>query len=290
MRCTRIAAHDRRMNLFALTFLTMVAFAANSVLNRLALIDGGMDPAAFALIRLMSGAVVLAGLVALRQGGGLSALRIRPVPALMLATYVLGFSFAYVTLDAGVGALILFGGVQITMFAGAMLARETIPRRRWIGALIAFGGLVWLFWPGGATRPDLTGALLMGGAALGWGVYSIRGKHQADALGATAANFLWASPVAIAVFLISGHWGQPMRGAFLALVSGIVTSGFGYALWYSVLPRIPASLAAVAQLTVPLIAMAGGAVFLGESLTLRFVVSGLLVLGGVGLSLTGSRR
>ena len=282
------------MRLFLLTTLTMFAFAANSVLNRLALIAGGLDPASFALIRLGSGGLVLAVLVlsrGRRRGGGLGAraLLLRPRGALALAVYVLGFSFAYVTLGAGVGALILFGVVQITMFLGAVLSREALPARRWLGAAVAFGGLVWLLWPTSRVAPEPMGALLMGAAGLGWGIYSLIGRCERDALGATAANFLWATPLALAVFLLVPHTGFGRAGVVYALASGIVTSGLGYALWYAVLPRLAASLAAVAQLSVPVIAMAGGMLALGEAPSLRFAVASVLVLGGVALSLPRRR-
>ncbi|MDU8927251.1 DMT family transporter [Alisedimentitalea sp. MJ-SS2] len=272
------------MRLFLLTTLTMVAFAANSVLNRLALDGGETGPASFALIRLVAGAVMLMALVARRQGGLAPVARWpgRAGPG-MLALYVLGFSFAYVTLGAGVGALILFGGVQVTMFAGAVLARETIPVQRWLGAGLSFAGLGYLMWPAGGTAPDLIGAALMAAAALGWGIYSLIGRGARDPLGATAANFLWAAPVGVLVWVILPD-SVDAAGAGLAVLSGAITSGLGYALWYTVLPGLGASRAAVAQLTVPVIAIAGGVVFLGEELNLRVVLASIMVLGGVGLA------
>jgi len=278
------------MRLFFLTALTMIAFAANSVLNRLALETGDMGPASFAAIRLTSGALMLAALVLWRDKG-VTALRngISWRGPAMLALYVLGFSFAYVTLDAGVGALILFGGVQITMFAGAVLAGEDIPANRWAGAALAFGGLVWLMWPQGGMAPDGTGAALMMAAAVGWGIYSLIGRQAGDPLTATATNFLLAAPVGLLVWAllpdaVSG------RGAWLAVISGMVTSGLGYALWYRVLPGLPAAVAAVAQLSVPVIAMAGGVAFLGEVPGPKFVVAAGLVMGGVVVSLCRANR
>lgn len=274
------------MRLFILTALTMVAFAANSVLNRLALTDPDMGPAAFAAVRLISGAAILAALVALR---GTSGLRPSARGTVTLALYMIGFSFAYVTLDAGIGALILFGGVQITMFAGALVGGETIPASRWFGAAIAFSGLVYLLWPGAANAPDPAGAALMALAAFGWGVYSLAGRGATDPLASTGGNFLMAAPVGIAVWLVLPD-GISANGAALAVVSGAITSGLGYAIWYSVLPRLDAAIAAVAQLTVPVIALAGGAVFLSESLTWRFAIATILVLGGVLISLRKTNR
>ncbi|MFV2002492.1 MAG: DMT family transporter [Paracoccaceae bacterium] len=267
-----------------LTSLVMIAFAANSVLNRMALVGDGTGPAAFALIRLIAGATVLIGLASLRGKGVAWRAPKRLWGAATLALYVLGFSFAYVTLEAGTGALILFGGVQITMFFGAMAGREKVPLARWIGAGVAFGGLLVLLWPRGGVVPDGVGVALMGAAAVGWGIYSLLGRGTADPIGATAANFALAIPAAIVVFWLLPD-GVTARGAMLAVISGAITSGMGYALWYSVLPRLLASIAAVAQLSVPVIAVAGGLLFLGEPVSARFVVAAVLVLGGVAISL-----
>ncbi|NNK77938.1 MAG: DMT family transporter [Litoreibacter sp.] len=272
------------MRLFLLTALTMVAFAANSVLNRLALADGAIGPGDFAAIRLSAGAVILWILVQIGTGPRLP--RLQPVGAAALLVYVLGFSYAYTSLETGVGALILFGGVQFTMFAGAALSREQMPPARWIGALVAFGGLVYLLWPGGAAAPELLGSALMIAAALGWGVYSLHGRGAVDPVAATASNFIYATPIGLAVALL---WPDleplQMKGVWLAVVSGALTSGLGYALWYSVLPRLPATVAGTAQLTVPIIALGGGILFLGEAISLRFGIASVLVLGGVALSL-----
>ncbi len=273
------------MRLFLLTTLVMIAFAANSVLNRMALLGDGTGPAAFALIRLVSGAAFLLGLAHARRGGSGVPWRAprRLWGAATLAIYVLGFSFAYVTLPAGVGALILFGGVQITMFLGAVLGGEPVPALRWIGSGVAFGGLVVLLGPGAGADTDLGGALLMAAAAAGWGAYSLLGRGGADPLGATAANFALAVPAGLLAFaLLPG--GISWRGAALAVASGAVTSGAGYALWYAVLPRLAASVAAVAQLSVPVIAVAGGVVLLGEAVSLRLVAAAALVLAGIAIS------
>jgi drug/metabolite transporter (DMT)-like permease len=273
------------MRLLLLTALVMLAFAGNSLLNRLALAGAdGTGPAAFALVRLASGAAVLLAIVILRSRKADWAALVRPLGAGALALYVLGFSFAYVTLQAGVGALILFGGVQITMFAGALLQGERIAPRRWLGAGIAFAGLVVLLWPQGAAVPDGKGAALMAAAAVGWGVYSLLGRGASDPTGATAVNFALALPLGVIVFVMQPD-GLGARGAVLAVVSGALTSGAGYALWYAVLPRLAPSAAAVAQLTVPVIAAAGGLLLLGELPGARFILASALVLGGVGLSL-----
>ncbi|MFQ6553979.1 DMT family transporter [Aestuariibius insulae] len=280
---TQAAAISRLWPLISLTTLTMIAFAANSVLNRVAL-DGDLaGPGAFAAVRVASGAVVLGALTVARGGK----LILSPIGAGSLTLYVLGFSFAYITLDAGTGALILFGGVQVTMFAGALILKERIPPRRWAGAAIAMGGLVWLLWPGQAASPGL-GGLLMMIAALGWGVYSLAGRGAVDPLNLTAANFVWTVPFALIAWALVQD-GMTGPGLVLAILSGAVTSGLGYALWYRVLPQLGPSRAAVAQLTVPVLAAAGGFLFLSEDPSARLVIAGALVLGGVLLSV-GERR
>jgi len=278
------------MRLILITTLTMVAFAANSVLNRMALSDGAIGPAAFALIRLGSGALVLSAL-ALVRGSGLPLKGTgRGLSVLALALYMIGFSYAYLSLDAGAGALILFGAVQITMFLWAIASGEAVPARRWGGALIAFSGLLWLLWPHGAAPLSPLGAVLMAMAGASWGVYSMVGRNGRDPLAATAANFLLATPLALLPLLaVPGGIALSARGVALAVLSGAVTSGLGYALWYWVLARLVASVAAVAQLTVPIIAMAGGVLFLGETPTMRFAIASLLVLGGVAFSLGRQR-
>ena len=281
------------MRLFLMTALTMIAFAANSVLNRMALAGGGIDAVSFGLIRLVSGAVILAILCMILRGGlklG-GAGRVAGVVALLL--YLYGFSTAYRGLDAGLGALILFGVVQITMFAWGLIKSEPMPVRRWIGATLAFGGLAWLLWPGTGPQVSVWHGLLMALAGVGWGIYSLAGQLSRDALQGTAANFILAVPFAIVLGL-----GLPSDqvltvtpwGVILAVICGAVTSGMGYALWYSVLPNLASSVAAVAQLTVPVIAMAGGMVFLGEALTWQFAVASVLVLGGVAISVFKPRK
>ena len=170
------------------------------------------------------------------------------------------------------------------MLAGALLLREEVPLQRWLGAGLAFSGLVWLLWPGAGASLSLAGGVLMAAAALGWGIDSLLGRGATDALGSTAMNFLLAMPLAVLVFVI-----LPDRitawGAMLAALSGGVTSGLGYALWYRILPHLGATKAAVAQLSVPVIAMAGGIVFLDETVSMRIIVASLLVLGGVAVSM-----
>ena len=259
----------------------MLAFAGNSVLNRMAVGAGAIDPQSFAVVRLLSGALVLAGLMLLR-GVAWPDWRGRLTGVASLLVYLLFFSIAYVSLPAGTGALVLFGMVQITMFAGGLVAGGGVRPPRWGGGALAFAGLVYLVAPQlgpGSVGPMLAMAL----AGIGWGVYSLAGRGPGDPLAKTAANFILALPVALVIWAVQSevHW-QP-RGLVLAVIAGAVTSGLGYALWYRLVPQLGASRAAVAQLTVPVIAAAAG-LALGEPLTWRFAVAATLVLGGVALA------
>ncbi|WP_376874279.1 DMT family transporter [Albirhodobacter sp. R86504] len=281
------------MRIFLLTALTMVAFAANSVLNRMAVSTAGLDPAYVSLLRLGSGAVVLLILTLMLRGA--KALRVAPrIPLIGMATlflYVFGFSIASGLIDAGTGALTLFGSVQITMFAGALVMRERITRLRWIGAVLAFSGLFVLVAPigtQGASVAQLStaGIAMMVIAGIGWGLYSLNGRRAHDPLALSALNFALATVPALIWFVVANAPQQGEAwGIWPALASGAITSGLGYALWYQILPKLQASIAAVSQLTVPLLAAAGGALVLAETPDPRFWIASALVLGGIGLSL-----
>lgn len=259
----------------------MLAFAANSVLNRWAVGPGHIGAVEFAVVRLLAGALVLAALVLWqRRGLAWPGLPGRVPGVLGLSAYLIGFSLAYRGLDAGTGALVLFGMVQVTMFAGALWSRESVPTRRWAGAVLALGGLALIAVPGAVPLLPLA---LMAGAGVGWGIYSLAGRGATDPLAATAWNFVLALPVVVPVALV-GFVRPDATGFWLAVVSGAVTSGLGYALWYAVLPALGAARAAVAQLTVPVLAALGGAVLLAEVPGLRFWLASALVLGGVALA------
>jgi drug/metabolite transporter (DMT)-like permease len=269
------------MRLFLLTALTMTAFAANSVLNRMAVGPYGMPPESFAIVRALSGAIVLWALVALRGGRlPLADWSGRLIGAGALSLYLVGFSLAYGRLDAGIGALILFGGV--------LIGGEAIPAKRWIGAGVSLAGLAYLVWPRGvADYPGLQIAF-MAAAAFGWGVYSLKGRGAKDPLALTAANFVVSVPI-VALLLFVAPFEMPASGTALAILSGAVTSGLGYALWYAILPSLGATRAAVAQLSAPVIAALGGAVVLAEPVGARLIIAGALVLGGIALSLMSGR-
>jgi len=272
----------------ALTAFALVAFAANSVLCRLALGHGALDPATFTLIRLLSGAIALAGLRAARRAPtGKPARRLPWISAALLFLYAGPFSFAYISLGAGTGALILFASVQATMLAGAMGAGE---RFRWLeaaGLLIALGGLTYLVLPG-LSAPSPAGSALMVIAGVSWGVYSLRGRRSADPVGDTAWNFALAIPFAVLVSAATFRGAHvSWRGTLLAVASGAIASGVGYVCWYAALRGLTRIRAATVQLTVPILAAAAGVALLGETITVRLVLSALLILGGVGLALGG---
>jgi drug/metabolite transporter (DMT)-like permease len=264
----------------ALTALALACFAGNSLLARLAL---GAEPsaaAAFTAVRLAAGALIL-GLLAARRpsaGGGW-------IPPFALFAYALPFSLAYVRIGAGTGALVLFGAVQLTMLA-AGLARGERPRPlAWLGLALAVGGLAGLTWRG-ADRPDLAGSAPMALAGAAWGVYSLAGKSAPDPISANARAFLWSAPLAIvAALAISGTSPPAPRTLLLAAVSGAVTSGLGYAVWYRALKGLSAMRAAVVQLAVPVIAALAAVPLLGEPMTARLALAGSAILGGVALAI-----
>lgn len=273
------------MRLVLATVLTMIAFASNSILTRMAIDEGHIDPSGFALVRVASGALVLGMVISLR-GGGLPLLRRNRIPgAVSLAVYLVGFSLAYLTLDAGLGALILFGVVQITMFAHGALTGAAPTVRQITGGAVAFVGLLIALWPGPGGAADTGGALLMVFAGLGWAAYSIIGRSAADPLASTAANFLLCVPILLVLLAGTGlRFG--VTGIALGIVCGGLTSGLGYALWYWVLPHITGATAAVVQLSVPILAILAGALLLGEVIGLTVILATLMVVGGIGWSVT----
>lgn len=266
----------------------MMAFAANSVLNRAAVSSGSIDPSSFALIRVISGIVILCMILSVRGTPLPVFRRARVVGALSLAAYMAGFSLSYLVLDAGLGALILFGVVQITMFGWGALRGTAPTRRQMAGAGVAFAGLLLVLWPGPGSHTDPAGAALMVMAGLGWAAYTISGRAEADPLPATAANFLLCLPV-LALFLVGPNMHAAPVGIGLAMVSGAVTSGLGYAMWYAVLPRLSQATAAVVQLSVPIIAIAAGTVLLGEPVSALMLCAAALVVGGIAWAVTAPK-
>lgn len=274
------------------TALALLAFAGNSILARMALAGGDIGAAPFTAVRLLAGAAVLAAIMALRapagsgKGGWAS--------PLALFVYAAGFSFAYLSLTAGTGALILFAAVQMTMLLVAWREGDRLRGVRAVGFVLALTGLVYLVSPG-LESPPLAGSLLMLAAGVAWGWYSLLGRRVGDPVAATARSFLLAAPLGLAVWLLAAYaapaasGGLTGRGAALAILSGAVTSGLGYVVWYAALPGLGASRAATVQLTVPVIAAFGGVMLLDEVLGLRLVVAATLILGGVALTLPLAR-
>ncbi len=271
-----------------LTVLAMLAFAGNSLLCRFALQETAIDAASFTSLRLLSGAVSLWLIVYLR-GGGL-VVSGSWASALALFAYAAAFSFAYISLPAATGALLLFGAVQATMIGYGLWSGEHMTLRQWVGLVMALLGLVGLLSPG-LSAPPLSGALLMLGAGIAWGVYSLRGRGGGDATAVTAGNFVRAVPMALALSLLARPvLSVDVEGAWYAVVSGALASGVGYALWYRALPGLRPVSAATVQLSVPVIAALGGVMFLSEAPGVRLVLASLAILGGIALVIVGRRH
>jgi drug/metabolite transporter (DMT)-like permease len=269
------------------TALALVAFAANSLLCRLALSSGVIDPTGFTAVRLLAGAGTL-GLLVRAGGASRSPGAGSWTSASLLFMYALPFSFAYTSLSAGTGALLLFGAVQATMILAAFRASEPPRPAQWLGFITAFGGLTYLVMPG-VTAPAPGGAGLMILAGVAWGLYTLGGRGTRDPLGQTAGNFARAIPMVLAASLAAhGRLHLEPRGVLLGVLSGALASGIGYVLWYQALGGLSKLSAAIVQMAVPILAAAGGIAFLGEHLTLRLLVASVLVLGGVGLGLVAS--
>ena len=275
------------LRIIVLTVLAMVAFAGNSLLCRLALRDTTIDAASFTAIRLCSGAVMLWLVVRVRGGAYTGAGNWRS--ALALFAYAAGFSFAYLSLPAASGALLLFGAVQATMIGHGLWAGERLRRMQFAGLALALGGLVGLLLPG-LSAPPLLGSLLMLGAGVAWGIYSLRGRSAGDATQVTAGNFLRAVPIAAALSLLMiDNISLDRAGLAYAVASGALASGLGYAIWYTALPALKATKAATVQLSVPVIAALGGVAFLGEAITLRLMLASIAILGGIALVILEKR-
>lgn len=265
--------------------LAMLAFASNSLLCRLALRDTALDAASFTTVRLLSGAVALFLIVQLRNRGRRLLGSWRSAGALF--AYAAGFSFAYRSLTAATGALILFGAVQATMIGHGLAKGERLSGSQSFGLLLALGGLLYLLLPGLAA-PPLIGSALMMAAGIAWGIYSLRGRGGGDPVQVTAGNFVRAAPLGLLLSAATiGRGSIDGVGVGYAVLSGALTSGVGYWIWYQALPSLKASHAATVQLSVPVLAALGGVVLLGESVTLRLALSSVAILGGIALVLVG---
>ena len=276
------------MRIIALTVIAMIAFAANSVLARLAFATAGAEPLSYTGIRLAAGAATLAVLLALRRrnvrlGGSWSGVA-------ALFGYAILFSIAYILLGAGTGALILFASVQIGMLGWAVYRGDRPGLIEWLGFVVAFAGLVYLLSPG-VVAPNPLGALLMLVAGLCWAAYTLIGRASTSPLDDTAGNFMRSSPLAV-VMIVAGALthGVSLAAVIYAIVSGALASGLGYAVWYTALPSLSRTRAAIVQLTVPAIAGAGGVLFIGEALSPRLVIATIAIIGGVALAVISSSR
>lgn len=270
-----------------LTTLALIAFAANSVLCRLALGDQTIDASYFTIIRLLSGVIVLFAILKSGRTGKAAFSKGSWAAGLMLFVYAITFSYAYISLDTGTGALILFGSVQITIILLSIISGNRLHYSEWAGILIAFAGFIYLVLPG-VTAPSFSGFILMTVAGIAWGIYTLKGRGSVNPLMDTAYNFLRTVPLVIVLVIFSVnsvHYSA--EGVILAALSGGIASGVGYTIWYMALRGLSATQAAVVQLSVPVIAAFGGVLFVSEAITPRLTVSALMILGGILLVVLG---
>lgn len=289
-----------------ISLLSLIAFAANSIFCRMALMSQSIGALEFTLVRLLSGILILLPLLVFyrgnikasdhnSRGGAIALTRANIAPSLALFGYAIFFSLAYVQLGAGTGALILFASVQITMVGISIYHGNRLTIVEWLGFALAFGGLVYLLLPG-LSAPPLVGAMMMLIAGVSWGIYSLLGKGQKFPILSTARNFLFCAPGCMVLLIIivirseNGQYAFSSNGILLAVLSGAVTSGLGYVLWYMTLNRITTTVASIAQLAVPIIAGLGGIVFLSESMSLRLVLASVMIVGGIVVTILGRRK
>ena len=269
--------------LILITALAMVACAANSVLARMGLIETEIGAGSFTLIRLASGAVFLTALCLIQR----QSISGTWISAAALLSYAATFSYAYLNISAGMGAIILFAMVQFSMLSWGLYRGEKLSPLQWGGFSVAIGGLIWLVSPG-VEAPPLVSAVLIGLSGLSWGIYSLTGPGKSNPTSATTGNFIRATllslPLFAVAFYVSPEPSPPTDGIILAVISGAITSGLGYAIWYQAIRYLSATRAGIAQLTVPALAAIGGVLFLSEPITIRFAISTALILGGVGLA------
>ena len=289
-----VHSKDLVLKTAALTVIALIAFAANSVLCRLALKEGAIDPSSFTVIRLLSGILMFLLLQRLLSRGPIRDAQPSTSggwrPALFLFLYAASFSWAYVSLDTGTGALVLFGTVQLTLIGHGLLTRGKLHPLEWLGLAVSFSGLVYLLYPS-LTTPGLTGFLLMTVAGVAWGLYTLAGRGSRSPLTDTALNFRRTTPFVLVFGLLSLPLLQvSTQGVLLAMGSGMLASALGYAIWYRALPHLSATVAGVSQLSVPVLAALGGVVLVGEALTLRSILAAVAVLGGILIVLLGRQR
>jgi drug/metabolite transporter (DMT)-like permease len=277
------------MKTFLLTTFALLCFAFNSILCRIALKSGEIDAPGFTAIRLISGVVILLIIFQFFGKKDVETQRGSWLSAICLFTYAICFSFAYIELTTATGALILFGSVQMTMIAAALFKGERPQILEWIGLIFAFGGLVYLVFPGLSAPPIFSSALMIS-AGIAWGFYTLRGKGSKNPLAETMGNFLRSVPLVVLIslpFLSQIHLSN--KGILLAILSGAIASGVGYSVWYAALKYHTATRAAILQLSVPAIASIGGVIFLSEIISTRLIFASLSILGGIGLAIFGQK-
>lgn len=271
------------------TSVALMAFAANSVLCRSALGETFIDAAGFTIIRLISGAAVLLLILKFNGKKGRSDSHGSWISAASLFTYAITFSYAYITLQTGTGALILFGAVQLTMISGAILAGKRLRIHIWSGVVFAFSGLLYLVFPG-LKAPTFAGALLMTVSGIAWGIYSLKGRRSQNPLSDTTFNFLRSLLFVAILFLFSFHdFRISLNGFVLAVLSGAIASGIGYSIWYAALRGLSATRAGIVQLLVPVLAAFGGVIFISEKISAHLIISSVIILGGIGLTFLKGR-
>jgi drug/metabolite transporter (DMT)-like permease len=281
---------ESALRITLLTMAAMAAFASNSLLNRLALGQGTIDAVSYTTIRLTSGAVTLFVIAFLQKDHGKDFLRGSWISAAFLFLYAITFSFAYLSLTTGTGALILFGSVQVTMLMVALRSGERPRLLEWIGLILAFGGLVYLVFPGLSAPPPLGSALMMV-AGISWGFYSVRGRGTQNPLASTAGNFIYSIPMILAVLCIAFQTiSISSDGILYAILSGALASGCGYVIWYAALRGLTTTRAATVQLSVPVIAAWSGVIFLAEQVSTRLLIAGALILGGIALAVSSRAK
>lgn len=280
------------MPVIFLTIITLIAFALNSVFARLALLDGAIDEASYTAVRIIAGAIMLALLVIIGRKEQLKTVIAGGnwISAAALFIYAITLSFAYVGIETGLGALVLFACVQATMIGWALFKGDRPLPLEWLGLVVAMGAFIWLVSPG-LEAPDPFSTFLMALSGVAWGIYSLRGQGNSDPLLATAGNFVMSVPMSLLLALIFlSQLESNFYGFALAVASGALTSGLGYAIWYRVLPQIGSTQGAIVQLAVPVIAGFGGLLFAAEPFTSRFIIASVLILGGVAIAIIAKAR
>ena len=268
---------------FGYTLLALISFAGNSIICRIALKEAAIEPALFTSIRLISGTIVLMLVVAMTRKSKKTKSKGSWFSAAMLFMYAAAFSYAYVSLETGTGALILFGVVQITMITYSLISGNKMSTIEWLGIVLALCGFLYLMLPG-AKAPSLYGFILMTISGIGWGMYSIKGKTTKNPLQDTAYNFLRTIPfLLLLLYFVFQESYYTKTGVILALLSGIITSGLGYVIWYAALKGLTTIQASVVQLFVPVLAGLGGLILVNENVSLRVIVASVLILGGISL-------